>query len=46
MMSGLSRASAAAYGDGAEPLPVDDFQEKPIDPGALIEKIASLLDGG
>ena len=45
MMSGLSRAAAAAYGDGAEPLCVDDFQEKPIDPGALIEKVAGLLEG-
>ncbi len=45
MLSGMSRASAAAFGDGQTELPVDDFQEKPIDPGVLIAKVAALLAG-
>jgi DNA-binding response OmpR family regulator len=45
MLSGLSRDSTAAADEGGV-LPVDDFQEKPIDPGALIAKVAALLAGG
>jgi len=43
MLSGIGRLSGMDYGKDGSLVPVDDFQEKPIDPIVLIEKVDALL---
>jgi DNA-binding response OmpR family regulator len=45
MLSSISKVAGQKYGKDAELLPVDDFQEKPIDPSVLVAKVAELLKG-
>ncbi len=43
MLTSLSKVVGQAYGRHDDVLPVDDFQEKPIEPAALVAKVAALL---
>lgn len=44
MLTSLSKVAGQKY-DKNELIPVDDFQEKPIDPAVLIQKVSGLLQG-
>jgi two-component system, OmpR family, response regulator ResD len=44
MMSSIAKVTGLAYGRDDAVVPADDFVEKPVKPGALIEKVAALLD--
>lgn len=43
MLTTVSKATGLEIGKDEEMVPVDDFQEKPIAPATLIEKVAELL---
>lgn len=43
MLTTVSKATGLQIGQDADMVPVDDFQEKPIAPAALIKKVAELL---
>jgi len=43
MLTSISRATGMDYGKDPEVAPVDDFQEKPIEPAALVSKVKQLL---
>ena len=45
MLTGIGKVTGLRYGKDEEMLPVDDFQEKPMDPEDLIRKVAELLKG-
>ena len=45
MLTSISKVAGQKYGRHEELLPVDDFQEKPIDPRVLVAKVAELLEG-
>nr|WP_320133992.1 response regulator [uncultured Holophaga sp.] len=43
MLTSVATASGLAFGRDNEMVPVDDFQEKPIEPATLVQKVAQLL---
>lgn len=43
MLTSISRASGMEYGQDDEMVPVDDFQEKPVEPSVLVQKVEQLL---
>jgi len=43
MLTSLSKVVGYAYGRNDDVVPVDDFQEKPIDPKTLLAKVNELL---
>lgn len=43
MLTSVSKASGFDIGKDADLVPVDDFQEKPIEPAALVKKVKELL---
>jgi DNA-binding response OmpR family regulator len=43
MLTSISRASGMEYGKDDEMVPVDDFQEKPVEPSVLVQKVEQLL---
>jgi DNA-binding response OmpR family regulator len=45
MLTSISKVAGQKYGKDDDLLPVDDFQEKPIDPSVLVAKVAELLKG-
>jgi DNA-binding response OmpR family regulator len=45
MLTSISKVAGQKYGKDSELVPVDDFQEKPLDPSVLVEKVADLLKG-
>lgn len=46
MLTTVSRATGLNIGKDDEMVPVNDFQEKPIEPALLLEKVADLLRQG
>jgi len=44
MLTSVATASGLAFGRDNEMVPVDDFQSKPIEPAALVKKVAELLN--
>ncbi len=46
MLTTISRATGLSIGKDDEMVPVNDFQEKPIEPAVLLEKVAELLKKG
>ena len=44
MFTGLASVTGMEYGRDDAVLPVDDFQEKPMDPQTLVEKVNELLE--
>ena len=45
MLTSISKVAGQKYGKDNDLLPVDDFQEKPIDPSVLVAKVSELLQG-
>ena len=45
MLTSISKVSGLEYGRDNDVVPVDEFQEKPVDPAVLIAKVARLLEG-
>jgi DNA-binding response OmpR family regulator len=45
MLTSVASASGLAFGRDREMVPVDDFQEKPVEPADLVRKVAELLRG-
>jgi DNA-binding response OmpR family regulator len=43
MLTSIGRVTGMSFGRDDEMVPVDEFQEKPIDPGTLVRKVAELL---
>jgi len=43
MLSGISKVTGYSFGRDEEILPVDVFEEKPIEPKALLAKVQALL---
>ncbi|MCX5759010.1 MAG: response regulator [Candidatus Hydrogenedentes bacterium] len=43
MLTSVGKATGLTFGKDADVVPVDDFQEKPILPAALREKVRALL---
>ena len=43
MLTSLSKVVGYSYGREDDVVPVDDFQEKPIEPAALVAKVNELL---
>jgi len=43
MLTSISRASGMVYDKDDDLVPVDDFQEKPVEPSVLVKKVAELL---
>lgn len=43
MLTSINRATGMVYGKDPDLAPVDDFQEKPIEPGVLVAKVKQLL---
>lgn len=43
MLTSVSKAAGLDIGKDSDLVPVDDFQEKPIEPEALVKKIKELL---
>ncbi|HUW61153.1 MAG TPA: response regulator [Candidatus Bathyarchaeia archaeon] len=43
MLTSINRATGMVYGKDPDIAPVDDFQEKPIEPAALVAKVNQLL---
>ncbi|MCL4691810.1 MAG: response regulator [Candidatus Hydrogenedentes bacterium] len=43
MLTSISKVSGLEYGRDNDVVPVDEFQEKPVDPATLIEKVKRLL---
>ena len=43
MLTALHSTTSLRFGPDEDYLPVDDFVEKPIEPGALIQKVETLL---
>ncbi|MCC6490128.1 MAG: response regulator [Candidatus Hydrogenedentes bacterium] len=46
MLTSISKVSGLEYGRDNDVVPVDEFQEKPVDPATLIGKVKRLLTGG
>jgi DNA-binding response OmpR family regulator len=45
MLTSVNRAMGLDIGKDEEMVPVDEFVEKPVDPGVLVAKVDSLLAG-
>jgi CheY-like chemotaxis protein len=45
MLTAIHSTTPLRFGPDEDYLPVDDFVEKPLDPGALVEKVAAMLKG-
>lgn len=45
MLTSLDKISGFSYDKDSDLVPVDDYQTKPIEPKALVEKVNSLLSG-
>jgi len=45
MLTSVNRAMGVRIGKDAEMVPVDEFQEKPVDPVVLAQKVRQLLAG-
>lgn len=45
MLSSISKVTGFQFGADAEIVPVDLFEEKPIDPANLLARVAELLEG-
>ncbi len=43
MLTSINRATGMVYGKDPDVAPVDDFQEKPIEPAKLVAKVNQLL---
>lgn len=43
MLTSIGKVTGMSYGKDADLVPVDDFQEKPVDPATLLRKVTSLL---
>ena len=43
MLTSISRVTGFTYGKDKDLVPVDEFQEKPIEPATLVRKVAQLL---
>ena len=43
MLTSVARVNGMKYGPDDELVPVDEFQEKPIDPATLVAKVSELL---
>ncbi len=43
MLTSVARVTGMKYGPDDELVPVDEFQEKPIDPATLVAKVSELL---
>jgi DNA-binding response OmpR family regulator len=43
MLTNVSKATGLSFGKNADVVPVDDFQEKPIEPSVLVRKVRALL---
>jgi CheY-like chemotaxis protein len=43
MLTALHSTTSLRFGPEEDYLPVDDFVEKPLEPGALVEKVQTLL---
>jgi DNA-binding response OmpR family regulator len=43
MLTSISKVTGMSYGRDDELVPVDDFEEKPIDPQVLVGKVQELL---
>ncbi len=46
MLTTVSKATGLNIGKDDEMVPVDDFQEKPIEPALLMQKVTDLLEKG
>lgn len=46
MLTSISKVTGMSYGKDDELVPVDDFEEKPIDPAVLVRKVQELLETG
>jgi DNA-binding response OmpR family regulator len=44
MLTSISRVSGLEYGRDNDVVPVDEFQEKPVDPATLVGKVKHLLE--
>lgn len=45
MVTSIRRVTGLSYGPESEPVPVDAFLEKPVDPATLLCKVTELLAG-
>ena len=45
MLTSINKVSGLEYGRDNDIVPVDEFQEKPVDPATLIGKVKRLLTG-
>ena len=43
MLTSVGKATGMEFGSDSEMVPVDDFEEKPIDPAKLVAKVKELL---
>jgi DNA-binding response OmpR family regulator len=43
MLTAISKVTGMRYGPDAELVPVDDFEEKPIEPSVLVAKVTELI---
>jgi DNA-binding response OmpR family regulator len=43
MLTSISKVTGMEYGRDNDLVPVDEFQEKPVDPATLVAKVANLL---
>ena len=43
MLTSISKVTGMDFSEGSPVVPVDEFVEKPVDPGVLVEKINGLL---
>jgi DNA-binding response OmpR family regulator len=44
MLTSVNRAMGLQIGKDEEMVPVDEFVEKPVDPGTLLQKVRELLE--
>jgi len=45
MLTSISKVSGLTYGRDSDIVPVDEFQEKPVDPATLVAQVKRLLAG-
>ena len=43
MLTAIAKVSNLEFGKDSEMVPVDDFQEKPVEPAVLVDKVRTLL---
>lgn len=46
MLTSIGKVTGMSFGRDDEMVPVDEFEEKPIEPAVLVAKIKALLGGG